>query len=83
MKGGVSWVDAFYRQVGENICRERQALGFTQQELAQEIGLTRTSVVNIETGRQHAPLHTFVKIAQALAVPVADLLPPLREDGER
>lgn len=43
----------------------RTALGWTQADLASKIGLQRTSVVNIEAGRQRVLLHDIEKIAAA------------------
>lgn len=40
------------QQVGLRIRQLREALGWTQEELAKRVNLTRTSVVNIEAGRQ-------------------------------
>jgi transcriptional regulator with XRE-family HTH domain len=66
---------AFYRQLGENIraCRKRNKL--SQDALAKLIGLTRTSLTNIENGRQHPPLHTFCEIGENLKVDISELLP--------
>ena len=65
----------FYRKLGENIrkCRKRHKL--SQGALAKLIGLTRTSLTNIESGRQHPPLHTFCEIVEQLKVNVSELLP--------
>jgi DNA-binding XRE family transcriptional regulator len=38
-------------------------------------GLTRTSLTNIESGRQHPPLHTFCEIVEQLGTDFAKLLP--------
>lgn len=37
--------------------------------------MTRTSLTNIESGRQHPPLHTFCEIVEQLKVDVSELLP--------
>lgn len=66
---------ALYREIGNRVRAERESLGFSQVELAEEIGLTRTSVTNIETGRQRPPLSTLYSIANALGVSVFCLLP--------
>ncbi len=48
----------------------------TQKTLADEIGMSRASVANIEAGRQRIVLHQAIEIAQALDLPsVAELLP--------
>ena len=48
----------------------------TQEQLGELIGLSRTSVTNIERGRQHVSLHHIFAIAEALKVSPAALLPP-------
>lgn len=47
----------------------------SQAKLASLIGLTRASVVNIEAGRQKAPVHVIWDISEALRVEVQDLIP--------
>ena len=65
-----------YRIVGQRIKRAREDETFlTQEGLAENIGLSRASVVNIEKGRQRAPLHILWDIAVELEVDVSDLLP--------
>ena len=54
-----------YRLIGAKIEALRTALGWTQADLAKRIGLTRTSVTNIEAGRQRILLHDVEKIAVA------------------
>ena len=39
------------------------------------VGLTRTSLTNIESGRQHPPLHTFCELAEQLDADYAELIP--------
>jgi len=66
---------AFYKQLGANIRKSRQRLELSQDDLARSIGLTRTSLTNIENGRQHPPLHTFCDLAAQLKVEISALLP--------
>jgi transcriptional regulator with XRE-family HTH domain len=47
----------------------------SQAALAQRIGFTRSSVANLEAGRQRIALHLFVRIARALSVDFVELLP--------
>ncbi len=68
---------AFYREVGQNVRRKREQLGLTQEALALQVALTRTSITNIEKGRQKLLLHTLVDIAHALSVDPALLLPAI------
>jgi len=68
---------AFYKQVGEKI-RAQRGKDLSQEALASAIGLTRTSISNIEKGRQRLLLHTLADIAAALNVDAASLLPDRR-----
>ena len=56
--------------------RRRRKGGMTQAELGRRIGLSRTSVTNIEQGRHRVSLETFLRIAAALEVAPETLLPP-------
>lgn len=53
----------------------RKSKRMTQQALADAVGLTRTSVVNIEAHNQSMSLTTLWHVAKALGVPVRKLLP--------
>jgi len=50
-------------------------LGDTAEELAKQLSLTRTSVINIEKGRQQVFVHTLTDLARALGVSPSHLLP--------
>jgi DNA-binding XRE family transcriptional regulator len=65
----------YYVALGRQIATIRHSK-MTQEDLARTISLTRTSVINIEKGRQQLLVHTLVDIARALGVPVTELLPP-------
>jgi DNA-binding XRE family transcriptional regulator len=65
----------FYVAVGRNIADLRRRQKLTQDALAQEVSLTRTSIVNIEKGKQQLLLHTLVQIAHALKAEPAELIP--------
>jgi transcriptional regulator with XRE-family HTH domain len=68
-------VEDFYRDIGRAIQRIREERGLTQEALASLISLTRTSVTNIEKGRQRFLVHTLVDFARALGVPASELIP--------
>jgi transcriptional regulator with XRE-family HTH domain len=75
--------DIFYGDVGRRIRQTREERGMTQEGLASLVMLTRTSITNIEKGRQKLLLHTLVNIASALQVPPADLIPPVLSTSEQ
>lgn len=66
---------AFYAEVGRRIRQAREARGLTQEALADLVSLTRTSVTNIEKGRQKFLAHTLIDLAAALRVAPVTLLP--------
>jgi DNA-binding XRE family transcriptional regulator len=66
---------ALYWEVGVAVRKARVGKGLNQEELAKLVGLTRTSIVNIEGGRQRLPLTTLYDIADALGVQAIALLP--------
>ncbi|HJQ24668.1 MAG TPA: helix-turn-helix transcriptional regulator [Blastocatellia bacterium] len=72
---------SFYANLGKRIRNRRQQAKITQDELAQRLSVTRTSVTNIESGRQRILVHSLYDIAQALGVPPASLLPPINMRG--
>jgi transcriptional regulator with XRE-family HTH domain len=65
----------FYRELGANIRKLRRKRELSQEELANLVGLTRTSLTNIEKGRQHPPLHMFCDLVEQLKVDFSELLP--------
>ena len=52
----------------------RKKRGWSQEELAQKAGLSRTYLARLETARQDPTLSTLEKLAKALRVNVAKLL---------
>ncbi len=69
--------DELYRELGRRIrqARERSGEGLSQDALANQLGISRASVVNIEAGRQRAPLHLLWQIAQLLGTDLTSLIP--------
>lgn len=59
-------IQAVYQALGARLRMIREALGMDQAEMGKRIGLTRTSVVNIEQGRQRVMLDQVEKFATAL-----------------
>lgn len=72
---GEDEIQGFYEGFGALVRVSRAAAGLTQDELGARVGLTRSSVANVESGRQRPPLHVLVSVAQALGVNPCDLLP--------
>lgn len=73
-----------FQEVGQKIrkLREAQTGGrarLTQGELAEMVGLERTSITNIERGNQKVPLHVLYRICEALRAPITDVMPTIAE----
>ena len=66
-----------YREVGQAIRRYRGGAGRTQAQLAAEIDISRTSLANIEAGRQQVLVHHLYAIADALDLDSPSLLMPV------
>ncbi len=64
-----------YLFLGNKIVHLRSEKSYSQEELGQKVHLSRASIVNIEKGRQHPPLHLLWEIAECLGVGIHDLLP--------
>ncbi len=67
--------DAVYRPFGDLVRKHRKRLHLTQDSLGEKVGLTRTSITNIEGGRQKVLLHQVIALAEALEVSAEALLP--------
>lgn len=64
-----------YNLIGESVRRQRIRVDMTQAQLANAVGVLRTSIANIEAGRQKPPLHLLYKLCMEFGVEVADILP--------
>lgn len=62
------------QRVGMRVKAARKAAGMTQDHLAQRIGLSRTSVVNIESGVQELTVTRLAYVAEVLRLDLADLV---------
>lgn len=63
-------------QVGQGAAR------LTQADLAEKVGLERTSITNIEKGAQKVPLHVLYKMCESLKVNINEVLPSIDDIQE-
>ncbi len=68
-----------YRMIGERLKQLRLDAHVTQAQLAEAVGVLRTSVTNIEAGRQKPPLHLLYRMCVALGVEVTSIVPSNEE----
>ncbi len=68
-----------YIYIGSKIKDFRDKAAFTQESLAEAIGVSRASIANYESGKQSIYISDLYKIADALNIEIKGLLPPLQE----
>ena len=61
-------------RVGQNLRRAREALGISQEDLADRAGLHRTYVSGVERGVRNPTVTVLEKLAKALKVKSSTLL---------
>lgn len=63
------------REFGTRVRAARKALGWTQEDLAAEVGVDRTYIGGVERGERNPGLYNVNRIALALNESFAGLLP--------
>ena len=71
--------DLFYNELGSRIKKERLARNITQDELAQELELTRTSIINLEKGRHKPSIYQITLIAKYFNMDYTKFIPVILE----
>ncbi len=61
------------RRVGRNIKKEREAKGWSQEELADRAGLHRTYVSGVERGVRNPTVTVLERMAQALSLKIGQI----------
>ena len=59
--------------VGKRIQNYRKALGITQEQLAEKIGIDTISLSKIETGRNYPTAENITKLANILGIDIYEL----------
>jgi transcriptional regulator with XRE-family HTH domain len=67
-------IEACHVALGARVRMIRETLGISQDDLAKRVGLERTSVTNIEIGRQRFLLDSVEDFARALGTTPKNLL---------
>lgn len=66
-----------YESIGNNIKKMRKIKKLGQQDLAEKISLSRSSLSNIEIGNHQPSIYTIYEIILALECKIEDILPSL------
>lgn len=73
--------DQFLAAFGATVRRLRDARGMTQAELAERVGLGRTSMTNLERGNQNPPLSMLPLLAHGLGLSASELIAEIDSPG--
>ena len=73
MAKAVKSIGDYLKQVGENVYIARRRKGYTMQELGEDIGMDRSAISKIESGK-NLTIETLIKLSTALEVHPSDLL---------
>ena len=60
-------------QLGRNIYKKRRELGYSQNNFAEKIDISREHLAKIETGKRNLSLGLLFKIAETLDIEEKDL----------
>ena len=69
--------ERLYQAIGERLKAIRKRNHYTQASMADILGLERTSVTNIELGKQRPGLHVLYRCCEYFEIAIADLLPSI------
>lgn len=80
-----AWVLTRRQAIGDRVRDARASTGLSQEKLGELVGLDRKTVNRIEQGAYATLIDHLLLIADALHVPLADLVrePPPTADGSR
>lgn len=67
-------MEDFYVSFGARLRTARRAAGLSQADLAGRVGLSRTSITNIERGKQHPSLLLASVLAEHVGASLTELL---------
>ncbi len=64
----------FSKDLGKRIQKARKTIGYSQEDLAHTLRISRTHMGHIEQGRRTPSVGVLEKVARALKRPIKDLL---------
>lgn len=75
----------FYRQLGRQIAQRRKALGLTQTDLAEHLGIAQQTMAHYEGGTARIAVAMLPTVARVLDVSIEELIgtPAKRNAGKR
>jgi transcriptional regulator with XRE-family HTH domain len=67
--------ESLYRRIGEQIKEKRLAASLKQEDLAGKVGLTRSSIAQMEAGKQAPSIFLLYQLCDALNADIFKMLP--------
>jgi transcriptional regulator with XRE-family HTH domain len=67
--------DALYSQIGEKVRLLRINMSLNQEDVSKKVGMTRSSIAQIEAGKQAVSIYTLYRLGEVLNRPITDILP--------
>lgn len=74
-------IGRLYAELGKRVrrIRETQTPRMSQEDLAQILDLKRTSITNIESGRQKMTVDTLYRLCEHFGLEIGEVMPPAAE----
>ena len=63
-----------YKRIGFNLLKQRRLKGWTQEQLAERSGVSRSRISKMENGKENFNIESLFLIAQSLEIDVIELL---------
>lgn len=76
---------AFYKELGKRVAQRRKAVGLTQVQLAEQLGIAQQTMAHYEGGTLRVAVATLIPLCEALNTTMEELtgLQPKRGTGKR
>ncbi|MEE8414007.1 MAG: helix-turn-helix transcriptional regulator [Dehalococcoidales bacterium] len=68
----------YLKQIGENVKVARKKIGYSQEEVAEIAGFSRSYYTEIETGKRNISILNLIKIIEALKVAPNEIIGSLK-----
>ena len=63
-----------YKRIGFNLLKQRRLKGWTQEQLAERSGVSRSRISKMENGKENFNIESLLLIAQSLEIDFIELL---------
>ena len=63
-----------YKRIGFNLLKQRRLKGWTQEQLAEKSGVSRSRISKMENGKENFNIESLFLIAQSLEIDFIELL---------